>query len=743
MNNEEKIQLYSCIKRQFKDTGLYKKSRVYDWLFTNGFSLEKLGYNTFDELCGDLPEIFTFQDDANSEFILINKWQTGENNLSDVCFNGHPADSFFGTRNIILNDDIIEMTQQSLYALTKIIGNGLTVQQMKQDVYKKFEDAKQTKKLDFFGEKYVFPIDYCHDGLLVNGIVTKNLNSFGKSLYFSFEKTRIFKVQSSLSEKKMFPPEIPEEDKTHIYRLLTRNYHLNEQIHMASVSKFLTDHGVDRMKFGFYKMKDFLSQLPFLELKEIILGGVPQILVTIRELNSEKKFVYSTINQHDIADNSSVQTAQNSISSANSSSLRIPAGKLTDFCNLPAKPMAILEKYIIENGGNNISELTEELSEDFDAARRNGTVHVNGGKIIFPCRYCKTDGSNIELTLKLSTYEGKEWFLYYVDTIERDNKNGSISPIKQLESFAYLGNRQVFLYGLAALAADEEWDFRTYGFKNYQILNQYLKFTFSRLMRENKVCISQKNQFAAFNTGLVDKNYDDIFACFVPNENNVPEWKLAGFCTANSNLLGKQLVENLTELPQPPVYFEKAEDLFFDSTKALHIDYERLIIDNIYRFPLSFLKSVCGDCCEITELLDKISSAEKYEKNRIYNFIKDYLLKNQRLLSEIEGQLKIAVETAKKRAKTNYKTAIPSYFPKRDAAAFVLPLSLRDEKKPEIALAVELRSTGYYAQSVLTLQQAYIDARLVCRLSDGWLTAEQIPDNIQDEHNSTHCEEIT
>ena len=35
-----------------------------------------------------------------------------------------------------MNDDIIEMSQQSLYALTKILGNGLTVQEMKQQQFK-------------------------------------------------------------------------------------------------------------------------------------------------------------------------------------------------------------------------------------------------------------------------------------------------------------------------------------------------------------------------------------------------------------------------------------------------------------------------------------------------------------------------------------------------------------------------------------------------------------------------------
>ena len=84
------------------------------------------------------------------------------------------------------------MSQQSLYALTKVLGTGLTVQEMKQEIYESFSRAKDEGKLDFMYDRYVFPIGYCTDGYLVNGIITKNISPRGKSLYFSFEKTQIY-----------------------------------------------------------------------------------------------------------------------------------------------------------------------------------------------------------------------------------------------------------------------------------------------------------------------------------------------------------------------------------------------------------------------------------------------------------------------------------------------------------------------------------------------------------------------
>lgn len=57
------------------------------------------------------------------------------------------------------------------------------------------------------------------------------------------------------------------------------------------------------------------------------------------------------------------------------------------------------------------------------------------------------------------------------------------------------------------------------------------------------MCISGDKKFACFNTGLVDKHYDDIYACFAPNEPGCEtEWKFTGFCTAANRTLGKQIV---------------------------------------------------------------------------------------------------------------------------------------------------------------------------------------------------------
>lgn len=706
----KKAEIYSCIRKQFPDEGLYLSSRVTQWLQTNGFAPQNADKSAIRAIAEDFPELFGFQSNGDDTYILLKKWNEGEEIMTRTMLE-HPADNFFGTNNVILNDDIIEMSQQSLYALTKILDNGLSVQEMKNVIYSAFAESKEKNTLSFLAEKYVFPIDYCPDGALVNGLVSKNISPRGKSLYFAFEKTRIYRSGNSpevgsFSAKR---PEINSADREQIYALLTRNFPANTPLHMAAVSKFLTENGVDKSRLGFYKMKDLLAEMDFLELKDVVLGGVPQVMIVIRPREDD---VTTATESHSIAADSAAE-------------------RLGDFCNLPQKPLSILQKFVetSENTEIDLFELREMLCDDYQTALAAGNVMTSDSKKMFPCRWKKADGTPVEITLKPSAYEGKPWFLYFVDYSVRDKTTRTNEPGKQLENFAFLGSWSSFLAELADKAIEEEWDFQNNPRRSYHILIQYIKYTFCRLMREKKVCISEDNQFAAFNTGLVDKHYDDIYACFVPNEFGTDTlWKFTGFCTAASRGLGKQLVNYFNPLPQPPQYFTRTEDLFFDLNKQLHPDFDHIIIDNISRLPRKFLYDQFYDNPEGRALLCELSRAhDKYERREIYEKIKQLVSDNSRLFVRIQNRIKESIELARKRVRWNYKTAIPSYFPKRDTMSLMLPLCLDDTEKPDVALVVELTQSGnYQGQTILTIPQAYIDARLMCRLSSDWLNPAQI-----------------
>ena len=168
--------------------------------------------------------------------------------------------------------------------------------------------------------------------------------------------------------------------------------------------------------------------------------------------------------------------------------------------------------------------------------------------------------------------------------------------------------------------------------------------------------------------------------------------------------------------------------MFYNGANQLHTDFEHIIIDNIKRLPLQFLYDQFFDNSEARDITEKIRSSHDHViRCDLYERLKRIICENSRLFVRIQNRLKDAIELAQKRVRWNYKTAIPSYFPKRDTMSLMLPLALVDESKPDVALVVELtRSGSYQGQTILTLPQAYIDARLICRLTGDWLVPSQI-----------------
>ncbi len=727
LTQNKKEEIYRCVLKQYPDRGMYMKKRVGDWLSTNGYTPESLGFSSLEDMAASFPEAFSLHKDSN--YIIINKWEAAMQSTT-----GHPADSFFGSKNLTLNDDIIEMSQQSLYALTKILGNGATVQDMKQIIYDRFDAAKAGDQLNFFAERYVFPVDYCADGYLVNGIITKNMNTHGKSLYFSFEKTNIFTGSAPQHHKpSQQKPTITPAEKEEIHNVLLSNFECGVPLHMAAISKVLADNGCDRARFGFAKMKDMLQQLDFLKLQNEVLGGVPQVMITILSTDpSEARTesiapvaeapVYSPAAKAEPKESYEVRRpAEKAEPSADK---KLPEGRLDAFCTLPTKTMIILQSYLQEHGTTaSIDDLRSELCDDFDTAASAKTYRFFQNKLIFPCRYLKTDGTPIELVMKPSTYE-KPWFLSYVDYNCHDTTASSSShPGKQLEQWAFLGSWQSFLNELAEKALKEDWDFENSPTANKQILIQYIKYTFYRLTCEDKICVSDDKSFAAFNTGLVDEHYNDIFACFVPNDSELAQWRFEGFSTAASKGLGKQLVSLFNPLPQPAKYFKDNKDLLFYLDKDLHPDFEHIIIDNCRRLPLKFLQNQFTDCAEAMQLINDIQESSGTKKHELYTQLSELISENYKLFNRIQNRIKDAIELARKQVRWNYKTAIPSYFPKRNTMSLMLPLCLTDEEHPDVALVVELTPSGnYQGQTILTMHQAYIDARLLCRPNSEWLT---------------------
>lgn len=344
----------------------------------------------------------------------------------------------------------------------------------------------------------------------------------------------------------------------------------------------------------------------------------------------------------------------------------------------------------------------------------------------FPVRFEGGSGALSEVKLGRNARSGKPWVIFYVGDLDAGRQ---VHPSQALERFAWLGRWDGFLRDLADVALPEAWDFGgPSSSRPYEILKSYIVTTFYRLQQEGKVRIDERNGFAAFNTGLVDGHYNDIYATFVPN--NRPEivpWYFNGFASKKRRDLKKQVNSLFNPLPARAKYTGGSiAELLFDPDLELQVDYEHILTDNIARLPLEFLQNVAearGND-EAVELVCAMREAGDLEqRNRFAQELGDVLDDDDRLFRSMESDVKNAIELAKRRVRWNFKTAIPMYHPRANKMCHLLPLCLVREDRADAALVVDLVPSGIYqGQTILTMQMAYKNARLICRPDSDWLT---------------------
>lgn len=304
----------------------------------------------------------------------------------------------------------------------------------------------------------------------------------------------------------------------------------------------------------------------------------------------------------------------------------------------------------------------------------------------------------------------------------KKNTNSNKDELILLTQWANI-NQKSAIETLKNMALSERW---TYSIENYPspILAKYLKWTFVKLMRENKILYS--NEYAAFNTGLVDKFYKPIYAVFDKNKYNKQPWHFIDFCVAGSSTIAaRRLTENFSQLPERASYIQNYDDVIYDTSLPVDVNWEHIILENIERMPIELLRQVCLGTFDV---LDP-SQLSECDKSHYYKELRNVLEANPMRLSIISSMMSMAVETAKQRVAWNYKTAIPVYYPTDDSVHLILPLALNINEPDEISIALVMTKTPsgrYRAVTIFTLDMAYSNARLVTKPSSDWLIAESI-----------------
>ena len=318
-------------------------------------------------------------------------------------------------------------------------------------------------------------------------------------------------------------------------------------------------------------------------------------------------------------------------------------------------------------------------------------------------------------------------------------------PNLRLYDWAILGRDKI--RELAELALEECWYYKgqTAGESDLPILRNYLTYTFKRLAYEKKISYCDGavpgEEFAAFNTGLVDRKYEYIYALFRNNsKTDRPHyWYLVDFAVAGEENAGKTLVRYFNPLPAKADYFEgRIENMLYDtSTGELMCDYTHILVERASRFPLEFLEDNGPALSpeERAELAAMHALPDRDPRKKAYFAAYGKRINEDiRALNRMKNRVEDAVELAQKRVEWNYKTAIPMYYPARNSVSLLLPLALIAEDRIDLALIIERQPSGaYQGQTVLPLYMAYCDSRLVTRPDSDWLRTDIIESGDEDE----------
>lgn len=329
-------------------------------------------------------------------------------------------------------------------------------------------------------------------------------------------------------------------------------------------------------------------------------------------------------------------------------------------------------------------------------------------------RVCEAEAMYIRFALPLMNSQGKFLYGWFQKTPDSNVFKGVTwgtlddfkKYVKVARSFSigrmYFDNYQEgisFLDEIANSIIPETWDYNSRKSQiHHPILKSYLENTLNKLVMEsrngkpNKVVYSSNWKTALFNSNLLDKYFHDVL--------------IAGHVEFYST--GEPLIHNpkmvkggITELgfdgaitPQPPQYFEDVNDVIFQTSWVVERDFstfEHIIDKRRNRFPM--------------EHQGKASAV---------------------LASMLDRAIDMAVILAKR----NHNIVAPMYRPQADIIQLLMPIYLDGiySEHPDFALILtpDKEHKIYKPETIIPLDPAYQNARLIAKPDESWLNPNKI-----------------
>lgn len=284
------------------------------------------------------------------------------------------------------------------------------------------------------------------------------------------------------------------------------------------------------------------------------------------------------------------------------------------------------------------------------------------------------------------------------------------------------------------LLPGEKWSFTRKNGSKYDnktpfpILESYIKNVYIKLIKDHltgsnankgKLVISSDERYLLFNTGLLNTYVEEVCVVgeLVKQKSPGALWICKNPVVAKNK---RELVSqysfsssSIQEWPQMVSFFKDIDEVIFKADiNKIDMDYDKLkhiIEDRIGRFP------------------------DEYK--RLYE---------QKNIQTIADDLKQAINNSIMMAKRNYKYIVPQYRPTKGKIQFLMPIYLKRqfEALPNFALVFDKDGDFYVPETILELDDAYNNARLIAKPDDLWLNPDRIVSSNDKDSDDELDEEI-
>lgn len=288
---------------------------------------------------------------------------------------------------------------------------------------------------------------------------------------------------------------------------------------------------------------------------------------------------------------------------------------------------------------------------------------------------------NIELHTEHNYFLIEEKDVILKEALDHYYNTESEGSYMDIYNYMYWQDYDAQIQELADKALPEKWNLE--GRNDNNILKNYLRYTFNKLQEEGKII--ETDTYCIFNTGLFSHYYEPIYVYGELNlreGENTSKWYFKGF--KDTYELGSMDIES--DFPERADYFSDPKRLVFNWHYKININYKHI--------------------------LDNLNTSQR---------LPDCVKNSENPLDTLKG----AIDTAIQKVTANYKLAVPTYY--QNKIQLLVPLYFEKSTTPSVALTLDLKKNGYYqASTCLTMEMAYIDARLIAKPESNWLVAENI-----------------